>query len=49
MISLKPTRQQQKSKTGRLKLVKEKGHFKTVPISDENKDYLQTVFKKMVN
>lgn len=33
------------AKTGRLKLVKENSHFKTVPISDERKDYLQTVFK----
>lgn len=40
-----PLDSSKKSKTGRLKLVKEKGHFKTVPISDENKDYLQTVFK----
>ena len=40
-----PLDSSKKSKTGRLKLVKENSHFKTVPISDERKDYLQTVFK----
>lgn len=40
-----PLDSSKKSKTGRLKLIKEDDHFKTVSIDNDGKDYLETVFK----
>ena len=40
-----PLDSSKKSKTGRLKLVKENNHFKTYPIASDKKDYLECVFK----
>ena len=40
-----PLDSSKKSKTGRLKLVKENNYFKTYPIASKKKDYLKTVFK----
>ena len=40
-----PLDSSKKSKTGRLKLVKENNRFKTYPIASDKKDYLECVFK----
>ena len=40
-----PLDSSKKSKTGRLKLIKNEGKFNTVNINDEGDDYLRTVFK----
>ena len=40
-----PLDSSKKSKTGRLKLVKENNYFKTYPIASKKEDYLKTVFK----
>ena len=40
-----PLDSSKKSKTGRFKLIKENGSFKTVPIDSEGEDYLRCVFR----